>query len=155
MRFECIDKVSFRLGVNPADLTTAQEKGVRIIRVHGKQMPMFYKKKKALDNEKLLTYAFSPYRFSKPIANDGETAVELKLRYLFPHTSSTPKWKRDELTFMTQRPDADNISKAVVDCMTRLGFWEDDSMVNFHFSKYRSPNPCIMVEILTWKQFKE
>jgi Holliday junction resolvase RusA-like endonuclease len=56
---------------------------------------------------------------------------------------------------MTQRPDADNLSKAIVDVMTRLGFWHDDSMVNFHFIKYRCSSPCILVEIKVWKQEKE
>jgi Holliday junction resolvase RusA-like endonuclease len=26
-------------------------------------------------------------------------------------------------------PDVDNLAKAVMDCMTRLGFWRDDSQV--------------------------
>ena len=99
-----------------------------------------------------LDIALRPFRPKEPIRNDGDTAVELRIVYYFPHPSGTPKWKRDQVTFMTQRPDADNLSKAVVDCMTKAGFWDDDSMVNFNFAKYRSPNPCIRVEIREWKQ---
>ena len=152
MTFTCVETRKFRLGINPADLTTAQEQGVRLIRSGGKMIPMFYKKARALQNEKFLDIALRPFRPKEPIRNDGDTAVELRIVYYFPHTSGTPKWKRDQVTFMTQRPDADNLSKAVVDCMTKAGFWDDDSMVNFNFAKYRSPNPCIRVEIREWKQ---
>lgn len=152
MTFTCVESRKFRLGINPADLTTAQEKGVRLIKCGGKTIPMFYKKARAIQNEKLISLALAPHRPKEPIRNDGDTAVELYLTYYFPHASGTPKWKRDQVTFMTQRPDADNLSKAVVDQMTKAGFWDDDSMVNFKFSKFRSPNPCIRVEIKTWKQ---
>ena len=40
--------------VNPADLPTAQQKGVRIIKVHGRMMPMFYEKKNVKDAHILL-----------------------------------------------------------------------------------------------------
>lgn len=157
MDFSCVEEYTFALNVNPAELTTAQEKGVRIVpfrdRKTGKtkHMPMFYKKAKSIANEKMLTEALMPHRI-RTIQNDGDTSVELYLRYFFPHPSGTPKWKRECLTFMTQRPDADNLSKAVVDVMTKLGFWHDDSMVNFHFIKYRHPTPGIKIEIKVWKQ---
>lgn len=151
MTFSCVDSHKFTLDINPADLTTAQEKGVRILTIKGKPMPMFYKKAKAKQNEKMLETALKPHLI-ETIKNDGDTCVELYLRYCFPHASGTPKWKKNCLTFMTQRPDADNLSKAIVDVMTRLGFWHDDSMVNFHFIKYRCPSPHISVEIKVWKQ---
>lgn len=154
MTFNCVKTVKFRLGIDPADLTTAQEKGVRIVRCGGKMIPMFYKKLRAIANEKMISIALLPYRPKEPIRNDGDTAIELRIAYLFPHTTGTPKWKREQVTFMTQRPDADNLSKSIVDQMTKAGFWDDDSMVNFNFSKYRSPNPCIRVEIKVWKQVR-
>lgn len=156
MKFECIDEYGFRLDINPAVLTTAQEKGVRIIKMHGKMMPMFYKKAKAVQNEKLIDLALMAHRkHCCFIQNDGDTAVELIITYYFPHTSGTPKWKQSQLTFMTQRPDADNISKALVDRMTNAGFWHDDSMVNFTFKKFRSPDPHIGIKIKVWHQSRE
>jgi len=37
---------------------------------------------------------------------------------------------RDDVPYYhTKKPDADNLSKAVLDAMTMLGFWKDDSQV--------------------------
>lgn len=128
---------------------------MRLIRSHGKMIPMFYKKAKAIANERMIDAALKPNFGGKTIRNDGDTAVYLGLTYYFPHPSGTPKWKRSETTFMTQRPDADNISKAVVDRMTEIGFWQDDSMVNFRFSKFRSSDPHIDVSITVWLQKRD
>lgn len=156
MRFEKAYTKSFTIPYNPASLSTAQEKGVRIIKSKsGKMFPTFYKKSKVMQNERDLMKILPFYKPSIDIVNDGDTCVDLEIAYMFPHASGTPKWKRDQITFMTQRPDADNISKSVVDCMTRCNYWQDDSMVNFRFKKYRSPNPCISVTVTVWKQFKE
>lgn len=32
--------------------------------------------------------------------------------------------------FHTQKPDADNLAKAVLDCLTTLGLWRDDAQVS-------------------------
>ena len=48
---------------------------------------------------------------------------------------------------MTNRPDVDNISKAVIDCMTKCGFWEDDSQLALKLAKFRSQNPRIEIGI--------
>ena len=155
MKFTCVDVREFTLGINPAELTTAQEKGVRLIRSKsGKMIPMFYKKARSVQNEKLIDFALKPYA-GLGVKNDGDTAIDLEITYFFPHTSGTPKWKLDQLTFMTQRPDADNISKALVDRMTANRFWDDDSMVNFRFRKYRWKKPHIKVKIEVWRQEKE
>ena len=121
----------------------------------GKMFPTFYKKSKVAQNEKDLMKLLPFYKPKMIIVNDGDTCVDLDIAYMFPHSSSTPKWKQSEVTFMTQRPDADNISKTVVDCMTRCGYWQDDSMVNFRFKKFRAPKPEIRVSITVWKQYKE
>lgn len=156
MRFELISKMAMTLDVNPAELSTAQEKGVRIIKVGGKYIPTFYKKAGIARTEKMLTDALKKHRHKFwTLENDGDTAIELRVIYFFPHTSGTPKWKRDHVSFMTQRPDADNLSKSLLDCMTNLKFWSDDSMVYPFFSKYRSPHPCIRIQMFVWKQYRD
>lgn len=156
MKFEMTERRTFSLPISPTMLSTAQEKGVRIIKSKGgKMFPTFFKKKKVLESERALEVLLLPHRPRKTIANDGDTCVVLTLKYFFPHPAGTPKWKRGEITFMPQRPDADNLSKTVVDVMTSCGFWDDDSMVNFRFDKWRSPDPHIEVIIETWKQERE
>lgn len=61
----------------------------------------------------------------------------LSLRFQFPrpkHHFRTGK-KSDQLRdivpyFHTGKPDVDNLAKAVMDAMTQLGFWGDDSQVS-------------------------
>lgn len=39
------------------------------------------------------------------------------------------KDKKKQGTWKTSRPDADNMAKILLDRMTKLGFWEDDSQI--------------------------
>lgn len=156
MKFFRTERHRFSLGVNPSDLSTAQQKGVRTFTAkNGKTFVTFYKKKKVVRTENLLCALLKPHRPSVPIKNDGDTCVLLEIAYMFPHTAGSPKWKREGIAFMTQRPDVDNLSKSLVDCMTECGFWEDDSMVNEKFVKFRSPDPRIDISIEVWRQERE
>lgn len=155
MENKVISSVHFELDINPAELTTAQEKGVRLIRSGGKMIPMFYKKAKAIENERMIDAKLKPLWDGNTVVNDGNTVVELFITYYFPHTKGTPRWKQLEETFMTQRPDADNLSKAIVDRMTHIGFFDDDSMVDFHFAKRRSPTPRIEIDIIVRQQYRK
>lgn len=156
MNFRMIDKRSFTLDINPATLSTAQQKGVRTFTAkNGKTFVSFYKKKKVVQTEEMLELLLRPHAPKVPTKNDGNTCVNIEIVYMFPHPSGTPKWKAEQLTFMTQRPDADNLSKSLVDCMTKCGFWEDDSMVNFDYKKFRNPRPRIDISLETWIQERE
>lgn len=49
------------------------------------------------------------------------------------------------------KPDCDNLCKTLFDCMTRLGFWEDDSRVaSLRFTKGWGDRPGIHIEIKKW-----
>ena len=156
MIFSIADRQTFTLEVDPSKLSTAQQKGVRaFISKSGKAFTTFYKKKKVVMTERILYSMLNKHKPKEPIRNDGDTCVLLVITYMFPHTSNCPKWKRDGIAFMTQRPDVDNLSKSLIDCMTKCGFWEDDSMVNTFMKKFRSPNPCIFITIEKWRQERE
>ena len=45
--------------------------------------------------------------------------------------------KKSAPNFHTQRPDTDNLAKAVLDVMQELGYWKDDSQV-YHLSVTKS-----------------
>lgn len=124
---------------------------------NGKCFPSFFKKARAVQNEKMLMSILPKYRPCPcPIPKTDNAMVELKLTYYFPHTSSTPKSKRDKFSFMTSRPDVDNISKAMIDCMTKCGYWEDDSQLSLVLRKMRGPSPCIKMEIAIYElSYKE
>lgn len=60
--------------------------------------------------------------------------VHMEFRFERPSNHYTSKGeltksaKRDKM-FHTQKPDFDNLEKAVSDCLTELGFWRDDTQV--------------------------
>jgi len=65
-----------------------------------------------------------------------EGPLELILGFYFPRPKShfrTGKnahiLKKGVSDFHTSKPDSDNLAKAVMDAMTQLGFWVDDSQV--------------------------
>lgn len=48
----------------------------------------------------------------------------------------------------TVKPDVDNLSKQLLDAMTRLRFWEDDrQVVELVARKWYDEDPCWVVEV--------
>lgn len=74
---------------------------------------------------------------SEPIS--GPISLELEFRFKRPASHLT---KKGELAagaprLHIQRPDADNLAKAVMDALTDIGVWRDDSQVmRLKVSKY-------------------
>ena len=62
-----------------------------------------------------------------------ETPVCLTLVFSMPrpksHFNSKGVLKPSAPHWHAQKPDADNLAKAVMDCLTELGVWEDDDQV--------------------------
>lgn len=62
-----------------------------------------------------------------------QDALTVKIVFFMPRPKSHFR-KSGELTasaprLFTQKPDADNLGKAVLDALTQIGAWEDDSQV--------------------------
>ncbi len=62
--------------------------------------------------------------------------VEVRLAFTFKRPKKhfrqgkhADQLRDDAPTLHTKKPDADNLAKAVLDAMTMLGFWKDDSQV--------------------------
>ncbi len=129
--------MKFFLKMNPPTVT-AQEHKVKI--VHGR--PMFYDPMNVKEARALITSHLMLHRPSSPI----EGPIELNALWLFPKGKSH---KHNE--WRTSRPDTDNLQKLLKDCMTRTGFWKDDSqVVRETSSKKWSDEPCgIEIEILS------
>ena len=61
-------------------------------------------------------------------------AIELTLTFFMPrpksHYKSNGKLKASAPVFLhTQKPDRDNLEKAVMDCLTGIGVWVDDCQI--------------------------
>jgi len=107
--------IEFFMPIIPPE-TTAQQKKVSV--VNGK--PVFYDPPDVKKAREKLTAHLAKYvpeeKFICP--------VRLTVKWLFPivngHQNGEYKWTK---------PDLDNSNKILQDCMTKLGFWKDDSYV--------------------------
>ena len=73
-----------------------------------------------------------------------EGPLEVSLYFGFPNIQAD----KGKVKPMTTKPDFDNLAKSVLDAMTDLGFWVDDSQIVYgHVSKFRTPCPFVGVAI--------
>ena len=137
----CAKALSFRLDCIPPT-ATAQQKGAFVCggRVR------FFTKKKVRQSENFLAALLSMHvpdgPFSEPVA--------VTVRWTVP-------WRKSERKSVTRagepiphvsRPDLDNLEKNLLDVLTRLRFWTDDSLIATKLtSKWWGPNPGIDVTI--------
>ncbi len=107
--------MQFFLNTNPPT-ATAQMKQVRV--VGGK--PMFYDPPRVKEARQTLSALLSPHRPASPLVGP----ISLRVLWLFPKGKShrNGEWR-------ITKPDTDNLQKMLKDCMTRVGFWNDDAQV--------------------------
>ena len=102
------------------------------------------KSKKGQDTQNGLMALLLPYVPEQPLTG----ALKLNIRWVYPYRKSEPKKNRTGLIPCTTKPDIDNLSKFLCDCLTRLGFWTDDSLVySLSFEKYWGDDIGIFIEI--------
>lgn len=107
--------MQFFLNTNPPT-ATAQMKQVRVV---GGE-PMFYDPPRVKEARQTLSALLSPHRPASPLAGP----ISLRVLWLFPKGKShrNGEWR-------ITKPDTDNLQKMLKDCMTRVGFWNDDAQV--------------------------
>ena len=97
--------------------TTYQEKAWRV--VNGKPIPYEPAKLKEA-RQKLLSYLA---RYKPKTLQPFTNAVELQVKWCFPRSG------HQDGEYRITKPDTDNLQKLLKDCMTAVGFWEDDAQV--------------------------
>lgn len=75
--------------------------------------------------------------------------VKLQVLWVYPWRKSEPKKHRQYgYRLCDKRPDCDNLAKILVDCITKLHWWEDDSQVaHLQFTKAWGDCPGIGVRV--------
>lgn len=124
--------------------TTAQMKKIGI--VHGK--PYVYTPENVKQAKDVIIKHLAPFKLETPLTGP----LELNANWYFPKGT-----KHKHLEWRVTKPDTDNLEKMLKDCMTELGFWNDDAqVVSEHVDKVWSDEPTgIAIEINQLKKFKE
>ena len=75
--------------------------------------------------------------------------LRLIVKWCYPTTDKHPAG-----TWKTGKPDTDNLQKALLDCMTKLGFWKDDAqVVSQTVEKFWNDVPGVFVYITQLEEF--
>lgn len=115
--------------------TTHQQKKVRV--VNGK--PQFYEPDSLKDARSKYMSLLSSHKPDQKISGP----IRLTVKWLFPMTQKSINGQ-----YKTSKPDTDNLNKLLKDCMTELGFWNDDAQVASEIiEKFWADNVGIYVKV--------
>jgi Holliday junction resolvase RusA-like endonuclease len=146
--------LSFELPLSPPS-HTAQQTGERaVVGADGRAFVIHYRKRENVRIEREYLEALRPHVPRVPLR--GPVALAVGFYYTVTQTGrATMKRAGVALRRKTSKPDADNVSKALVDAMTKAGFWEDDAAVAMlHVEKYETAGrPRIAVRVRELAQF--
>lgn len=127
--------IQFFIPMKKIPTVTHQEKQVHV--VHDK--PVFYEPEELKRARALFMDSFGQHAPEKEM--NGK--VRLLIKYCFKNNG---KHKNGE--YKDTKPDLDNSTKLVQDCLTRLGFWKDDRyVVSLIAEKFWADMPGIFIRI--------
>lgn len=115
--------MTITLAITPPT-ATAQQKGLCVC--EGRVRAYTKPRQKAIDR----TYWALLYNHRPRVVMEG--AVAVSVRFYYPANESQKRMHKKlglEVLPKVTKPDVDNVAKALVDAMTRAGFWRDDSQV--------------------------
>lgn len=105
-----------------------------------------YKPKNVVSAENLLMTALFPHKPSEPFGG----ALSVSIRFFFAYRKTEKKSITNSGIIIPKltKPDLDNMSKNVLDAMTRLGFWQDDALIcDLNLQKFYAPQGKISFKI--------
>ncbi|GAA5361362.1 RusA family crossover junction endodeoxyribonuclease [Streptococcus uberis] len=128
-------KIEFFIPMKKIPTTTHQQKKVRVV----KGKPQFYEPDSLQEAR-----AMFMSKFAKHVPNQKMTGpLRLTVKWLFPMTKQSVNGQ-----YKTSKPDTDNLNKLPKDCMTELGFWNDDAQVASEIiEKFWADNVGIYVKV--------
>lgn len=127
--------IQFFVPMKKIPTVTHQEKQVSVI--EGK--PHFYEPAELRNTRQLYMDVFGRYVPDQKMVGK----VRMTIRYCFPL-----KGKHVNGEYKDTKPDLDNMTKLVQDCLTKLGFWKDDRyVVSLIAEKFWAKLPGIFIRI--------
>jgi len=95
----------------------------------GRVRGMSYKAKEQKQDEFYISGLLAAHRPETPF----DCPIVFEMTAYMPIPKSKPDWwkeaARNGVIFPTPKPDLDNILKNIKDCMTKMNYWRDDSLV--------------------------
>lgn len=123
----------FFLAMNPPTVTHQEHK---VTVINGK--PVFYDPPDVKDAKLKLCGYLAKHKPKKKI----ESGCRLVTKWCFPNG------RHKDGEYRITKPDTDNLQKLLKDCMTRVGFWEDDALVASEIvEKFWAEIPGIYIRI--------
>lgn len=98
-----------------------------------------------------IAMAAAPFRPPSPLL--GPLRVDIDFYFPRPKYLMARKYPDGPMRH-TSKPDRDNLDKAALDCLTTLGFWDDDSQAcegeprKFYVAKGNQPGARIVITVL-------
>lgn len=123
--------------------STAQQKGERIAYkiANGRRVPYIHHFKKAKVSSARTEFELKLKRYKPTEPLEGP--IRLTVILYFDIKAPKKSWGN----YKTTRPDCDNYAKELIDSMTSLGYWEDDSQIaDLHIVKYYSEKGAIYIK---------
>lgn len=125
------DKFILKLGTMP--------KGTAQMKRYNGRTHTYFKSKTLMETERIYHTMLLPHRPKTP----SEAPIRLFVVLYFDKKSPQKLWGK----YKTTRPDVDNFCKALIDQMTQVGFWTDDSqIVDLRIKKYYAEKASIFIE---------
>lgn len=133
-------EMTFFVALEDVPTCTHQQKKVRVNR----GIPIFYEPEKLKKTRVLLMERLDEHKPDEPMHGP----LRLVVTWCFKK-----KGKHVDGEYKTTKPDVDNMLKLLQDCMTRLGYWDDDRfVVSLISEKYWADVPGIYIEIKEMNQ---
>lgn len=127
--------IEFFIPMKKIPTTTHQQKKVRVV----KGKPQFYEPDSLKDARSKYMSLLSAHKPDQKISGP----IRLTVKWLFPMTKQSANGQ-----YKTSKPDTDNLNKLIKDCMTELGFWNDDAQVASEIiEKFWADNVGIYVKV--------
>lgn len=134
------------ISCNPPTSTNQSQRGIYV----GKDgRPHVFTKSKGRNIENALCSILHAHRPPEDFPRNLPASVEIVLSFPYRKTEKKSIVRERRAIPHSSRPDIDNLVKFLLDCMTRTGFWDDDSQIyDLRIRKYFSPLPGIGIRIV-------
>lgn len=90
-----------------------------------------------------------------PFTNTYDTPIQVGIVFIYPHTKESEKLAAktgDDVVVKSTRPDLDNLSKSVLDCLVDSGWIKDDGLiVELILRKGHGKHPMVIVDITEYQ----